>query len=280
MPHRLLRALAVAAFAMLYPLAGRASAAAGTAKDAAPRQQIKVAAGDLLAQKGEDGIWHSVRILQVDRMPDGSPVAHCLFYTDAKERPTLDAVAALGVRDRHMMVLAGFFGTGWERIGNRPPTKAEMAGYYDYLKHTDFPRYAKLTGLDEQAVARVANEHYAKAVALDDKGDKRGAIIEYSIALDSYPMFVEAIDNRGLDFMDLGDCKEAVADFEMSLGIKPDGEAAFVSRGECLLRMGKSKEAATVFAEAIRRFPARKADLQKSLDQARASQKAHQNPSR
>ena len=43
-----------------------------------------------------------------------------------------------------------------------------MSGYYDYLKHTDFPRYAKLMGLDEKAVERSATEHYSKAVALDD----------------------------------------------------------------------------------------------------------------
>jgi hypothetical protein len=272
MSDRLIRAALLVAFALLAPFADRSHAAGTVAKQVTP-QQLKVVAGDAIAQQGNGGVWHSVRILQVDRLADGSAVAHCLFYTDAKSKPTLDQLASLGVRTPHVLILASFFATGWERLGNRPPSKAEMAGYYDYLKHTNFPRYAKLMGLDERAISLAANEHYKKAMALEDQGNKAAAIGEYSIAIDNYPMFVEAIDNRGMAFMDLGHCKEAIADFEMSLEIQPNGEAAFVSRGECLLRLGKGPEAEAVFKEAIKRFPAQRVDLEKQLEQARALRK-------
>lgn len=103
-------------------------------------------------------------------------------------------------------------------------------------------------------VAR-ANDHYRRACALGNIEKRTEAIEEYSKAIDIFPLFYEAIDNRAFTYMELGDYVTALRGFEQSLRVNQEGRAAFFSRGECLMKLGMSDEAASISREGEERFP-------------------------
>lgn len=234
-------------------------------------QELSVVPGDVIAQRGKNGAWHVLKILQVDSDPGSSPTAHCLSYNDAQAMPTVESVSKLSVRIWHAPIAAQSFSRGWERITNKAATKDELVGFVEYLKLTDFPRYVAFTGQDSKAIVRRANEHYQRAYQLGEKGQRIEAIAEYTKAIDLFPLFYEAIDNRAFTYMELAKYKEALADFEHSLTVNPGGVAAFFSKGECLLRLGQAAKAAVIFKEGITRFPEQRANFEKFLEVARSA---------
>jgi len=232
------------------------------------RQSLKVAPGDVIAQQ-EGSSWHVIKILQVDSFPDGTSTAHCLSYNDSKSKPSATSIATLGVRIWHAPILASSF-AGWERISNQTVTKEELAGFIEYLKHTNFARYITFTGQDLKAVIRRANEHFQRAYRLGEQGRRTEAIAEYTQAIDLVPRFYEAIDNRAFTYMDLGRYKDALEDFERSLDVNPNGFEAFFSKGECLLRLGEFSQAEAIFEEGLTRFPEQRTTFEKFRQIARA----------
>lgn len=236
--------------------------------------RLTVKPGDLIAMRDGQG-WRAVKILEVDQWPDGSAAAHCLSYKPMTEQPTVESIAHAEVLIWHAPIDAGSFGEeGWTLIGNRPPVEGERAGFIEYLKLTDFPRYLEATGRDAKEVVRQANVHYLRANELCEKGQRDEGIAEYSAAIDLFPPFFEAIDNRAFTHMELGNYREALGDFEASLRVNPDGEAAFFSRGECLMRLGELETAETVFEEGLTRFPEKKTLFMDFLKQARGRRAA------
>lgn len=130
-----------------------------------------------------------------------------------------------------------------------------------------------------------ANAHYRKANALGDAGQKEESIREYTKAVELFPLFFEAIDNRAFTYMELGDYAAALRDFEASLAVNPLGHKAFFARGECYLKSGAFEKAAQVFEECLHRFPEpeHRDFLLHHLKLARAqmpsqAHKEHQNP--
>ena len=235
-------------------------------------QALELRAGDVITLRQADG-WHVVRVVAVDPWPDGTSVAHVLTYDVTAERPSLAAAASLPVRIMHAPVRAESYGEeGWERLGNTPVTPGQRAGFDEYLKHTDFPRYLTVTGQDAGQIVRAANEQYLRGNSLSEAGDHQGAIAAYDRAIDLFPLFFEAIDNRAFSYMDLGRYDLALEGFEASLRVEPDGIAAFFSRGECLLRLGRLDEAEMVFLEGQQRFPAKSSMFTEFLQLTRQAQ--------
>ncbi len=232
---------------------------------------LGVKPGDLIVQRGNDG-WAVMKILSVDAWPDGTSVAHCLTYLPMPSKPTVESLKKANVRIWHAPINAGSFSTGWELIGNQAPSKDDLVGFIEYLKLTDFPRYISFTGQDSKEIVRKANEHYKRAYALGDQGRRKEAIAEYSEAIDIFPLFYEAIDNRAFTYMELGKFEEALRDFEQSFRVNPAGVTAFFSKGECLMKLGQLKAAESVFQEGLTRFPEQRAMFQKFLDRVRALQ--------
>lgn len=235
-------------------------------------QRLTLAPGDLIVQQDANGVWHAVKILNLDAFPDGALVAHCLTYNDAACKPDLDSVGGLGVFVGHAPIAADCFEEGWERIGNQPASKEDLDGYVGYLRLTDFSRYAAFTGQDVGEIVRQANQHYRRACGLGDEGRRAEAITEYDHAVDLFPLFYEAIDNRAFLRMELGQYQEALADFELSLEVNCNGVTAFFSKGECLLRIGDLSAAELIFDEGISRFPEQGADFEKYRGIARTMQ--------
>lgn len=235
-------------------------------------QKLTVALGDLIVQKKNDG-WSAIKILAVDPWPDGTASAHCLLYRSMPQKPTAESLAHAEVFAWHAPIDAGSFSEGWERIGNQPPSQDELAGFVEYLKLTDFPRYITFTGQDVDVIVRSANEHYQKAYQLGEQGKRKEAIAEYSEAIELFPLFFEAIDNRAFTYMELGQFREALSDFNESLRVNPEGMAAFFSRGECMMKLGDLVAAEAVFREGLGRFPEQHAIFTEFLERVRALQK-------
>jgi len=235
------------------------------------KQKLMVKPGDLIIRQEKNG-WAVIKILAVDPWPDGSSAVHCLTYNPIPSKPTIESLKQATVRVWHTPIDAGSFNEGWEKIGNQSPTKHELVGFVEYVKLTDFPRYVAFTGQDSKEIVRKANEHYQRAYALGDQGKRTEAITEYGRAIELFPLFYEAIDNRAFTYMELGKNREALSDFEQSLQVNPNGLAAFFSKGECLMKLGKLKAAETIFQEGQCRFPEKRAMFTKVLERVRALQ--------
>ncbi|MFZ6874995.1 tetratricopeptide repeat protein [Undibacterium sp. Di27W] len=235
-------------------------------------QQLDLHPGDLIIREKKPG-WIAIKILAMDTGPDGDATAHCLTYESVSDKPDITSLQKTKVKVWHAPIDAKNFATAWERIGNSQVTKEELIGFVEYLKHTDFSRYANFTEQDISTIIRQANEHYKHAHALCEQGKRTDAILEYSKAVDLFPLFFEAVDNRAFTYMELGLFEHALRDFEVSLYLNPDGMSAFFSKGECLLRLGKLTAAEEIFSEGIKRFPEHAASFQQFLHSAREMQR-------
>jgi tetratricopeptide (TPR) repeat protein len=232
------------------------------------KEKLSMEPGDLIVQRFKDG-WAALKILAVD---PGTATAHCIMYKSVPTKPTVESLQQTPVLAWHAPIDAGSFSQGWERIGNRPPSNDELVGFVEHLKLTNFPRYVTFTGQDSREIVRKANEHYERAYALGDQGKRTEAIAEYSLAIELFPLFYEAIDNRAFTYMELGKIREALRDFEQSLHVNPNGVAAFFSKGECLMKLGDFKGAEAVFQEGQSRFPEQQAMFTEFLERVRAMQ--------
>ncbi|QWT19338.1 tetratricopeptide repeat protein [Bacillus sp. NP157] len=225
--------------------------------------------GDVLVGLGDDDLWTTVKILAIDPWPDGSAVFHCLFYEKSSRRPTPETVESLKVVAWHSPIAAQAYQSGWDVLCSTPVRDAELVGFHEYLRLTDFPRYVDVTGRDARALVSQASELYRRACALGEAGDRHGAIGLYTDAIDIFPLFYEAIDNRAFTYMELGDYASALNGFEASLQVKPTGHAAFFSRGECLMKLGLLDKAVAVFEDGMVRFPEHKDIYERFLTEAR-----------
>jgi tetratricopeptide (TPR) repeat protein len=216
---------------------------------------LKLQRGDIITQQKEEGGWSTIKILEIDQWPDGSETAHCLLYQASRSKPSMADVESLGVYAFHAPIDAGSFHTDWEVVGNIKPASEDLQGFIEYLKLTDFQRYANYTNQDINAVVSEANSNYKKAIALGEEGKHSEAIEFYSKAIELFPLFYEAIDNRAFTYMDLGKFDIALSGFEDSLRVNPNGLTAFFSKGECLLKLGRYEDALGVFKEGIEKFP-------------------------
>lgn len=231
--------------------------------------QPNIKPGDIITQNNEKGEWSVVKVLEMDKWPDGSYTAHCLTYKSITNKPTKSSIKGLSVLIYHAPIDAKSFESGWELVDNQTVVKEDLVGFVEYLKHTDFPRFIKFTGQDLNEVVSKANAHYQRAYALGTDGKRKEAIEAYSKAIELFPLFYEAIDNRAFTYMELGDYQSALNEFESSLRVEPNGMAAFFSKGECLMKLGRLKEAETVFKEGLERFPEQKDMFQKFLNATR-----------
>jgi len=176
--------------------------------------------------------------LAIDEWPDNSQVFHCMFYEPSPRRPTAETIESLNVAAWHAPVAAQAYRDGWEVLYSAPVSDRELGGFHEYLKLTDFSRYATETGQDVRILVSRANELYRQACALGAPEERQSAIDLYTKAIDIFPLFYEAIDNRAFTYMELGDYAAALRGFEESLRVNPTGNTAFFSRGECLMKLG------------------------------------------
>ena len=233
--------------------------------------------GDLIISQNGKGEWATAKILAIDAWPDGSETFHCLLYTTTCEKPSFESVELLEVLIYHVPMDSADFKKNWQVLCSLPVTESDLIGFVEYLKHTDFPRYLEITKQDAREIVEQANAHFRAGFALGEEGKKLESIQEYTKAIDLFPLFHEAIDNRAFTYMELGDFASARDGFEASLRVNPDGSSAFLSRGECLMKLGLFDEAEQVFLEGGRRFPEHQATSQQLLEMLRSERELSAN---
>jgi len=122
----------------------------------------------------------------------------------------------------------------WEELTPREPPQ-------------DFPSVAQIVPTD------VATYFFRRARFKDLVGDYQGAIQDYSSAIDTNPLDVEALLRRGSAWMKVGSLPRALSDFNSVIQAQPQSARAFTLRGQC---QTDAKLADADFARAIELDPA------------------------
>jgi len=214
--------------------------------------------GDVVVLPPQDGAYGVAKLLRIDPDPGGGETFHCVFYQPVWNVPVPEAVDGLNVLAWHAPIDGAAIRRDGRVLCNLPVTQEELFGFYEYLKQTHFERYAQETGQDLDTLLEAAKARYSEGCRLADERKFEEAVAEYSGAVEIFPQFTEAVDNRGLAHMDLGDLDSAVADFQHSLTIDSDNPTAFFSLGECYMKQGSLGEAEQIFYEGARRWPDQK----------------------
>jgi tetratricopeptide (TPR) repeat protein len=100
-----------------------------------------------------------------------------------------------------------------------------------------------------------AEESFLRGNLLLDSGDPRGAIDEYTAALELNPRLAQAYNNRGLSHAALREYDAAVADYDACLALPNPLSEAFYNRGVARFRLGRKGDAVIDFTEALRLNP-------------------------
>lgn len=210
--------------------------------------------GDILLSKSHDGFRLS-KILRITPCPDGSATAHVMVYHAFPSRPSLDDVDTAKVLIWHAPIDHGAMERDSDVLGNRPVTSDELIGYFEFLKQTNFKAYLEQKGLTAEDVISQAKSAYDEGNRLCEEKKFEKAIDAYSLAIEHFPSFYEAHDNRAFALMDLARFHEAASGFEESLRMQPDNPVAFFSLGECFLKLGDYQKAVNVFQDCVTRWP-------------------------
>ncbi|MBN1779157.1 MAG: tetratricopeptide repeat protein [Candidatus Buchananbacteria bacterium] len=125
----------------------------------------------------------------------------------------------------------------------------------------------------EEKIPKEAYLLFEEANQLKDLRAQPLAIQKYTEAIEIYPNFWEALDNRGLTKMDFAQVdfnqnKEAILDFEKSLLINPQSFVALFSIGECYFRLGEYNKALAKLQECLKIDPGNKDPEHKFTKQA------------
>ncbi len=124
-----------------------------------------------------------------------------------------------------------------------------VAAYTNALKDTGLANDRRATVLNDRAVA------YARL------GRSKEALADYNKAVELFPEYPAAYNNRGNLLLSLGQPKEAVKDFDRSILLAPSYAAAYSNRANARLVLGQPNDALTDFTKAIELMPASAAPL-------------------
>ena len=219
--------------------------------------------GDLLCSSEKDGKFGVSKILRIDDFGKGYAF-HCALWDEFDHPPSLEEIKATPLFIKHISI-AGESYVNAKNLGNLPIQKAELDGFFEYLKQTNFQRYMKETGQKPKDLVPKIQSLWQAAYQAGKEKRHEDAIRLYTELLEIWPNYYEAFDNRGFAEMDLGRFKDAIKSFDESLRIAPKGTHALFFKGECLLRLGRVHEAIKQFAEAIKVEPALRSSLDKLL---------------
>jgi tetratricopeptide (TPR) repeat protein len=210
--------------------------------------------GDILVSPRKGG-FGLLKILRIADFGEHGKVAHVMMYATVPNRPTLADLKSADVFVMHAPMSYQGLEHDCEILGNVPVERDELEGYFEYLKHTNFPQYAAERGFSLEELIAPATAAYDAANALVQQKQFAQAVEKYEEAINEFPFFFEAHDNRALTLMDLGKFREAIDGFSESLRLKSDNHLALFSLGECHLKLGEADEAVRIFRECLARWP-------------------------
>ncbi|MBW4497732.1 MAG: serine protease [Oscillatoria princeps RMCB-10] len=103
--------------------------------------------------------------------------------------------------------------------------------------------------------AKDATAHFSQGFALEQQGDLKGALAEYSQAIAMNPNYADAYNNRGVVRYDSGDKPAALADYNEAIRINPNLASAYYNRGLVRYDSGDKPAALADYNQAIRINP-------------------------
>ena len=98
---------------------------------------------------------------------------------------------------------------------------------------------------------RLAYSHYSLGYIKAKQGDKAGAITDYSKAIEAFPKYAMAYNNRALLKEELGDQKGALKDYSEAIKFDPNYTKAYLNRGKINSKMGNKKKAILDYSKII-----------------------------
>ena len=124
------------------------------------------------------------------------------------------------------------------------------------LKQQQRERQERLAKQQEQLEkVRQARNYFDRALAKQNSGDKKGAIVDYDKAIQLNPNYSLAYNNRGLAKSALGDKKGAIVDYDKAIQLNPNDAQAYNNRGLAKSALGDKKGAIVDYDKAIQLNP-------------------------
>jgi len=188
--------------------------------------------GDIFFTKF-DNKYHLYKLLVIDTEFE---CYHVLTYSPVDSLPSVSNIDSLSIFVYHSPFDKKTF-TNATLLTNQILIANDLVGYHEYLRQTQEPSF----------YIPIANNYYKAGFALTDQKKLYEAIDSYSKAIDLFPQFFEAIDNRAFCKMDLGLWADAIEDFKISLQQNPKSLLAEFSIGECYFKMGDYENAKRQF---------------------------------
>jgi tetratricopeptide (TPR) repeat protein len=182
---------------------------------------------------------------------DDNECYHILTYSTVDSLPTIEEIDNLSIFVYHSPLDKKAF-AGATLLTNRLVTSKELVGYHTYLRQTQ----------DPNIYVSIANNYYKVGLRLTDEKKYYEAIDAYSKAIDLFPQFFEAIDNRAFCKMDLNLWSDAIDDFKLSLQLNPNSLLSEFSIGECYFKAGDFQNAKRQFEIAHNIDPNHQAPIQ------------------
>jgi tetratricopeptide (TPR) repeat protein len=118
---------------------------------------------------------------------------------------------------------------------------------------TTYTEALKDTGLANDRRATILND---RAVANVRLGETKLALEDYNRAVELFPEYPVAYNNRGNLLLALGQYGEALKDFDRAIVLAPGYAAAYSNRGNAKMKAGKTGDAILDFTKAIELMPA------------------------
>ena len=194
-----------------------------------------------------DNQYHVYKLLKIDHE---FGIFHVTLYKAIDTLPKADETHALEVFVSHAPINQNGFPDAVFLTKSKIEFK-DLAGYHEYLKHTDFGQYLIEMNQRPEDVLAKADQLYKAAIDLTNERKYEQAIENYTEAIVICPFFFEAIDNMAFCKMDMGQWSEAILDFKHSLLVNPESTLAEFSIGECYLNLKDYTMAKEQFEKAL-----------------------------
>ncbi len=196
--------------------------------------------GDIFYTK-TDNKFNLYKLLAIDKAFE---CYHVLSYSPVDNLPSPTDIHKLSIFVYHSPFDKKAF-VNATLVTNQMLTANDLIGYHEYLRQTQAPSF----------YIPIANSYYKEGFERTSQKKHYEAIDSYSKAIDLFPQFFEAIDNRAFCKMDLGLWTDAIEDFKLSLLQHPKSLLAEFSIGECYFKMGDYDNAKRQFEIAYRMDP-------------------------
>lgn len=204
--------------------------------------------GDLFYTNAE-GKYYVYKLLRIDPITN---IHHVIVYKPFDKVPNTININNLSVYATHIPIDSP---KEYKVMVNQAVTEQDLLGFYDYLKLTDFARYLEETGRTLEEVVNKANNFVKQADDAYKREDYKEAIIQYTNAIEEFPLFFEAVDRRAFCRMAMGDFLDAIKDFEFSLLINPNSVTAEFAIGECYYKLKDFQKAVDQFEHTLTLYP-------------------------